>query len=61
MAARLPWGFPCFSSVARRMPGHYWKGARPASPSRRPSAKATPTLVGSTPRKTTQPKSLYEG
>jgi hypothetical protein len=29
--------------------------------SQRPSAKANPTLLGSTPRKTIQPKSLYEG
>jgi hypothetical protein len=28
----LDWGFPCFSSVVRQMPGHNSKGARPASP-----------------------------
>jgi hypothetical protein len=51
-------GFPCLTSVVMRMPGHNWKGARPASPSRRPSAKATPTLPRSIPKKTIQPKSF---
>jgi len=23
------WGFPCFSSVIKQMPGYKWKGARP--------------------------------
>jgi hypothetical protein len=64
------WGFPCFSSVVRRMPGHNEKRGTahlpiteafsrsdPSAPkSQRPSAKTTPTLLGSTPRKTIQPK-----
>jgi hypothetical protein len=68
------WGFPCFSSVVRRIAGHnekkghgpppHHRGLQPKwSPpkSQRPSAKTTPTLLGSTPRKTIQPESLYEG
>jgi hypothetical protein len=44
------WGFPCFSSVIRQMPGYKWKGAQPAyTRSWRPSAQASP-ILGSTPR-----------
>jgi hypothetical protein len=66
-------GFPCFSSVVRRIPGHNEKRGKAHLPiteafsrseppkSQRPSAKTTRTLLGSTLRKTIQPKSLYEG
>jgi hypothetical protein len=67
------WGFPCFYSVVWRKPGHNEKRGTARLPfteafsrnnppkSQRPSAKTTRTLPGSTPRKTIQPKSLYEG
>jgi hypothetical protein len=68
------WGFPCFSSVIRQMPGYNSKGARPAFPnhgglqlkwfspkSQRPSAKAITTLLGSNPREPSNQNPFHKG
>jgi hypothetical protein len=62
------WGFPCFSSVVRQMPGYNSKGARPAfshscflPKSQRLPAQAIPDLLGWTPRRPSNQNPFHKG